>query len=299
LRRIPVRTKALIFLLFLGGWISPTVSIGADQASAYDDSAGWIPRRPSAAMTGSEFAQHVSSLGKEQREEAILAELSRGNLPEFLTRFKPVRLEHSFADGITRSVVIFVMPDYLSVGSDRDFLRVPMNLHTAAELARRFRCILPTKKMVDAIFVQSDCHLVPQPMAPGPQMRSTAYYRLHNEKIREQGLALGVRSGDLVSGHKKDLVLTNRLAAMPGRVAIYGWHWPTGVPIQPLSTVHGSEYADYSHGVRLVGQTVLVDGVIWSIFDLLRDRDFATLVSDEGPLRHLDDTGVAAVARLQ
>ena len=41
-------------------------------------------------------------------------------------------------------------------------------------------------------------------------MRSTAYYVRHNERIRKQRQAARVAPGTLVSGHKKDVVLTNR-----------------------------------------------------------------------------------------
>jgi hypothetical protein len=61
-----------------------------------------------------------------------------------------------------------------------------------------------------------------------------------------------VAGGVLLAGHKKDLVLTRKLATRPNRVAIYGWHQLSGEPIQPVSTVHVAEYADYSHGVRLI-----------------------------------------------
>ena len=50
----------------------------------------------------------------------------------------------------------------------------------------------------------------------------------------------------LTAGPRKDLVLTSRLWLDPGKVAIYGWHRARGAPIQPLSTVHGAGYADYS-----------------------------------------------------
>lgn len=46
---------------------------------------------------------------------------------------------------------IFVMPDYLSIGSDHDFLLIPMNLYTTVEIAAKTGFILPTKKMVDQI----------------------------------------------------------------------------------------------------------------------------------------------------
>jgi hypothetical protein len=124
-------------------------------------------------------------------------------------------------------------------------------------------------------------------MTPGPQMRSTEYYRVHNEKIEAQSRTLGITQGALVSGDKKDVVVTNLLAANPGRIAIYGWHRLDGAPIQPLSTVHGACYADYSHGIRLVSETVLVDGAARSVYDVLSDPVLSGLLSDEGPIPDL------------
>ena len=112
-------------------------------------------------------------------------------------------------------------------------------------------------------------------------MTSVAYFRAHDETIEEQLRSLP--AGLLVSGAKKDLVITPRLAAHPGRVAIYGWLRPDGAAIQPLSTVHGAGYADYSHGIRLVSDTILVNGQARSVFDILEDPGLAGLLSDEGP----------------
>ena len=64
-------------------------------------------------------------------------------------------------------------------------------------------------------------------------MRSSDYY-LHHQRLIEEQLA-GHPRGELVAGHKKDLVLTNRLWWRRDRVAIYGWHQGRGQPIQPLS----------------------------------------------------------------
>ena len=84
-------------------------------------------------------------------------------------------------------------------------------------------------------------------------------------------------------------MLTNRLWSKQGRVAIYGWHRPDGTPIQPLSTVHGARYADYSHGVRLVSLVAYVDGVPRSLLDLLQDPRIAGSLSDEGPIERVAD----------
>jgi hypothetical protein len=222
-----------------------------------------------------------------RREQAILAAILSGNLPPFLRTLVPIALDYHAPGGRTLSVTLFVMPEYLAIGSDQDFLRMPMNLHTALAAASRMGFVLPTRKIVDAIYRQSAFHFSPEPMTPGPQMTSTEYYRLHNEKIDAQSRARGGVTGMLVSGHKKDVVISPRLTASAEKLAIYGWHQLTGAPIQPLSTVHGACYADYSHGVRLVSETAVVDGERRSIYDLLDDPDQAGIVSDEGPIRNL------------
>jgi hypothetical protein len=102
--------------------------------------------------------------------------------------------------------------------------------------------------------------------------------------IEHQAHALGVRLGELVSGDKKDVVMTNRLASNVGRIAIYGWHRGPGQPIQPLSTVHGANYADYSHGIRMISEVALINGELRSVYDILRDSTVAKVLSDEGPI---------------
>jgi hypothetical protein len=239
------------------------------------------------SLTGSQFVDYVAGMDARQREQAILKELLNGNLPSFLRNLIPVALSYRSPGGKTVTATVFVMPEYLSIGSDKDYLRIPMNLYTAAAVASHMGFILPTRKMVNAIYQQSAFHFSPEPMAAGPQMRSTEYYQTHNRKIEEQSRALGVTPGALVSGHKKDVVMTNLLTSNPGRIAIYGWHRLNGAPIQPLSTVHGACYADYSHGIRLVSETVQVDGQSRSVYDVLPDPVLSGVLSDEGPIPDL------------
>jgi hypothetical protein len=278
--RIPLAVVSLLVFLPLTA-SSGIVALSLPRA---DELTRAIPARSLEDLTGSQFVRVVSSMTAPQREQAILAEISKGNLPEFLRRLVPVELRCE--SGAARNLVatIFVTPDYLAIGSDADFLRIPMNLHTAATIAERFGFVLPTRKMVDAIYQQSRYHLVPQPLPAGSQMRSTAYYWNHNELIEDQVRAVGVRLGALISGDKKDVVMTNRLATHVGRIAIYGWHRGAGEPIQPLSTVHGANYADYSHGIRLISEWALVNGKLESVRNLLRDPSTAGVLSDEGPI---------------
>ncbi|MGE5254336.1 MAG: hypothetical protein ACM3N7_10260, partial [Planctomycetaceae bacterium] len=73
-----------------------------------------------------------------------------------------------------------------------------------------------------------------------------------------------------------------RLVPGQGKIAIYGWHRPSGIPIQPLSTVHGASYADYSHGIRLISNRLLLNGKPRLYYEVLEDPARAELLSDEG-----------------
>lgn len=258
-----------------------------------------IPPRAIQAPTGSEFAKYISAMDPRRREQAILNQIIAGNIPEFLRHLVPVELKYEPTTGKRLTATIFVLPEYLAIGSSSDFLRIPMNLETAAAVADRLGFVLPTKKIVDAIYKQSSFHFVPQPLPAGPQMRSTMYYEKHNELIEKQARTLGIPDGALVSGDKKDVVVTNRLAARQGRIAIYGWQLSTGVPIQPLSTVHGACYADYSHGIRLISGTALVDGKPRSISEMLRDSSIAKVFSDEGTIQDSWNSGPRSADELQ
>jgi hypothetical protein len=104
----------------------------------------------------------------------------------------------------------------------------------------------------------------------------------HNDIIELQraGKPLGV----LTAGHKKDVVVSNRLKEKPSKVAIYGWHKPDGKAIQPLYAGHADRYVDYSHGIRLVKRAMMVDGKTRDLKFLLHDAKLNSLVSDEGAI---------------
>ncbi len=274
-----------ILIIFVFGIQTGTANAYKIDELWSDGLTKYIPKRSPHALTGSKFVDLASRINEQQREQLIGEQLLKGNLPEFLRELKPIKLQHKKKNGRLVNGVIFVTPDYLAIGSNTDFIRIPMDFYTASLVAKQFGFILPTRRMVDAIYEQSEGHFTPQPLPPGPKMRSTRYYKHHNQKIVHQGRSRGIEPGALVSGHKKDVVITNRLAKKPGRIAIYGWHKPCGNPIQPLSTVHGAGYADYSHGVRLVSEKMLIDGKLLSIYDVLKDPELSYVLSDEGPLK--------------
>ena len=237
-----------------------------------------FPSRPAGAPTGSQFAEKIQGMAAADREELVFSEIARGNIPGFLRSFKEVSVTAAGPDGKSHRAVFETLPDYLAVGSNDDFLRIPMTPRTAQRIADRFGCVLPTRKMVDDIYAAAAVKLTPKPLTKDRESPATF---LEHQKLIEQERA-GKKTGELTAGHKKDIVVTNRLQEKPKRVAIYGWHQPGGKPIQPLTIVHGETYADYSHGVRLVCETATVDGHTMKIADILKDPNLSALLSDEG-----------------
>lgn len=255
-------------------WIQPA------PASAATAARPGIPPRPDDAIGGRAFMESIAALRLADREATILHELANGNLPDFLRRFTPVRVAAVAEDGTRLTAEYTVMPDYLAVGSDSDFVRVPMTPQTAQKLAIRFGCCLPTRKMVDDTDAHAAVRLAPRPMTE--ERESVATFVAHHDLVEAQRGQHPL--GALVCGIKKDIVITNRLAERPRRVAIYGWRKLDGTPIQPLTIVHCDTYVDYSHGVRLVSRSLTVGGVRRSVDEVLTDRRQCVLLSDEGPI---------------
>ena len=245
-----------------------------------------LPLPPRAAgASGSIVVKAVAELPLVEREARLEAEILRGNVPDFLRRFCPVSVTNVHT-GKTNIVTFFAAPDYLAIGSDEDYFLTPLRPETAQRIADALGCSLPTRAMVDAIYAAADVKLQPHPMTPGSTMTAVPVFAEHNSIVRTQRLAAVTKhpAGSLVAGHKKDVVISNRLTNAPGKVAIYGWHQLDGKPIQPLYTGHTSAWVDYSHGIRLVATNVVINGKAASLADVLRDKKFAALLSDEGPM---------------
>jgi hypothetical protein len=246
-----------------------------------------LPKRPANAIGGAEFAKQIVKLDQKdviKRDAAILREILSGNFPDFLRKFKKIEIRGRLtADKNDTEVtgILAVAPDYLAVGSDDDFVRIPMMPQTAQLIADKFGCSLPTRKIVDAIDSQAELKLEPHPMTEAREAVST--FVEHNQII--EGQRAGKPLGLLTIGIKKDIVLTPRIFERPQRLAIYGWRQLNGQPIQPLTIVHWNQYVDYSHGVRLIRDTIEVDGKKLKIADLLAHPDQCGLVSDEGPMK--------------
>ncbi len=260
-----------------------------------------IPPRPVNARSGSQFMSDVTNLSFEAREVQILAEISAGNIPDFMRQLTTISTSFQDNSGVSHTVSYQVMPDYLAIGSDDDFCRIPMGPKTAQKIADLFGAVMPTRKLVDNIYINCAVKLQPVAYAPvGNQNELVPKFIEHNTDIEALRLAAGGQLGQLTGGTKKDVVLSNLIIdpARLNRVVIYGWHQLNGSPIQPLTNIHYDTYVDYSHGIRLLNGEFLLDGEVTAITDILSNPGLYKILSDESGVMvqptYIPDTALPA-----
>lgn len=240
------------------------------------------PARVASSETGSVFMERISGLPPTEREAEIFTALAAGNMPEFLRRLVTLSGEFADARGTLHKVEYQVMPDYLAIGSDADFCRIPMSPNTAQRLANLFGASLITAKISDHIYEKATIKLTPFSYLPvGNANELVSKFVEHNKQIDSQFEETGGSYGVLVAGIKKDVILSSRIASQPTKVVIYGWHRPGGKPIQPVYSGHVDWYVDYSHGIRLMNNQVLIDGKPRLLSEILKDPVFFRLFSNE------------------
>jgi hypothetical protein len=234
------------------------------------------------------FGSHTGTL----REKQILKLVLTDKLyPSFLNkeRFQKVVI----VDGVN-TIELFVSPDYVSIGDDTSWLRMPMYPTTAQTIADAMGCLLPTKRLVDRIYAAGNIVVDPvtyRPKANDPRRDSTVVYLQNSNKIQSEILKLVVggvydQNRRLVVGHKKDIVLSNQLEHHEGNVAIYGWHQKKNKqPIQNLNAVdHSNSYVDYSHGVRLISRLCTVNGLVKDLLDVYQHPVYGPMLTGDSPL---------------
>lgn len=236
-----------------------------------------LPPQPTNAPSGIAFYRQVTPLSLDDREDVALHQILDGNIPQFLRRFVPIHTRMTDSAGHTVRATYWVMPDYLSVGGNRDFARLPLTPMTAQQIADSLRCFLPTRKMVDDIYRQARVRPEPVPMyiyRDSALMFLNHHYIIEGQRQNRKGLIAGI---------KKDVVLSGKIsrAGKTDRVAIYGWHRTNGQPIQPLYTGHVNRYVDYSHGIRLVYRKVRVNRRWMDYLDVLQHPVYRALLCDE------------------
>lgn len=236
-------------------------------------------------VSASEFVSVASDLDMFERDSLVLQLIQCGNIPEKLRN--PICIVDTLDDaaGNRHEVIICVFRDVMSVGTDDDCLRIPMLPKGAQQVVGMLGANLPTRKISYIIHHNSQLKFIPHPMRPDYTMSTLKVFVSHDSILDRTCRRFPNYRAMLLAGHKKDIVIANGMALEPDRLFIYGWHYPDGDYIQPLSRAHNLYHVDYSHGVRLVSDKMLIDGKLYSLKSVLKDPLLYKLLSDEeGPM---------------
>ncbi len=235
---------------------------------------------PSQIFTGTTFYDSVATLTWQAREAIAVDAILKGNMPNFLFHFVPVYSNYTDSLGKKYDAIFYVSPDYLSIGTNTNWARIPLTPMAAQKIADSFDCFLPTVKMVDLIYEQANIKLEPKPMLNNRDSSNTMYQ--HHLIIEEQRK----HKKGLIAGIKKDVVLSNKIFnyTKQHKVAIYGWHQLNGKPIQPEYAGHINWYVDYSHGVRLIARNIIINNKKMDYIEVLQHPIYMHLLSNEDNL---------------
>ena len=244
-----------------------------------------LPPRDVNALEGSEVVTAITPLSLYDREVYIKNEVLNGNVPDFI-RDMVLVTDSAFISGSYKYISYYVIPDYLALGSDTNYFLCPMTPILAQQLADSLDCLLPSRKMVDNIWSHAAVKMNPESIPPSPAMTTVPVFDDHNTMVYDQRITYPETLGSLVSGNKKDVIISNLIytSPPPARVVIYGWHYQNGTNIQPMYAGHIDTYADYSHGIRMVQDQCWVDGVPMLASNVLADPTLYPLLSDEGAI---------------
>ncbi|MFC3563416.1 hypothetical protein [Pedobacter jamesrossensis] len=249
-----------------------------------------LRKRKANALEGKAFALTIndSTLSLKDREDIILKEIRRGNVPDFLRNLYKLNIKADSTGAETVFISIFVLPDYLSIGSNNDFFYVPMTPILAQRIANLTNCILPTKSLVDDIHVGSEIKLKPQPINPSKAMTTVPVFIAHTDSVLNQLEPFLIKhtAGALTAGNKKDIIISNKIYGEPTpRVVIYGWHKLDGKAIQPVYNKHTNTWADYSHGVRLIQNKIYINNKKTTLKRALTNPKLSRFFSEEGVIK--------------
>jgi hypothetical protein len=238
-----------------------------------------FPVRPPSLPGGSEFLNSIINLPPGiERENHFLSQLLAGNIPPFMQHFMEVGVSNG-----TDLLICNVSPDVLCIGSDQDYCRIPLYPHTAQQVADLLGCMLPTDTLSRQIWGAADLKLTPIPRgSPYDQsMEFTSTFMWHNQAINQE---INGQQYAMLTGHKKDVIIHPGLLQYPNNVCIYGWYYPSGQGIQvpPQYKAHSKYYSDYSHSARLVNRAASLNGQTVDLYELLKNPNYASLISDEG-----------------
>jgi|GEM_PF-6199433 len=313
-------------------------SMGAPNATEDDTSLpyflrwspGWrgpFPPRPEGAKGARELLaawrskKAPTAAERLRREEMFIEQVLIGNVPDWMAELTTLSLQVPHKGEVLRGEVQ-LLPDYLCIGSNTDFLHIPFDQLASQLIAEKLGMSVPTARVCHALYqhlrqnkpdrclnaITRD-YSVPDSQRgadtpKGVAQTATDAYIEHSEAIQARQRSRGLRNGTVVAGHKKDVTLSSRLHEDPNRIAFHGFYSAaTHLPFEPClepsnagkptcqadfpALAHRNEgrFSDYAQGLRLMSRGVKIEGAFVEIEKVLDDNRLAWLLSAEGPIR--------------
>ncbi|MDP4271757.1 MAG: hypothetical protein Q8909_16800, partial [Bacteroidota bacterium] len=135
-------------------------------------------------MTLAEFCKQAKNLFRDRYDSLVFKMFEAGCTPRFMDEWKRIDCQLTDSLGKIIHASYYVKPDYLCVGTDTDFVRVPMQPKTAQRIANRLGAFLSTPKISDDVYKAADVKLVPEPLTEKRDSIATFFY--HNTLIEKQ-----------------------------------------------------------------------------------------------------------------
>lgn len=292
-------------------FLADLLGVRSRWAPEADSSENWLPTPTFpprySDVSATDFMATIAGDGPpadwQTREDAMVAQLLAGNLPDWLKQWITVRVSRKDQ---SPHVTVRVLPDYLCVGNDKDFRHLPLDQQSAQKVAESFGAMLPTAKICHAIWRWTPwSHIIEAITLPTLQKRankkfaqtSTAACEAHSLAIQGEMQRRGITAGQLVAGHKKDVVLAARAKDNPNKINFHGFYIGE-YPVEPCHEGGGphpgcnkelptaahpedvGHFADYSQGVRLIHPQMEIDGKTHLVADVLRDKTLHKLIAE-------------------
>lgn len=101
---------------------------------------------PANPISGTEFIANLKAKPAGERQEYVVQLLKEGHIPDFLR--EPLKVTKS-VNGHT--ITYYTMPNVLAIGTNDDYVPVPMSAEMVREVALAYEMVPPTAKMVEQI----------------------------------------------------------------------------------------------------------------------------------------------------
>ena len=229
-----------------------------------------LPPRKANALRGSQFMTRINTIYGPQYEDAVVREILAGNVPDFVRpeNWRKITVKGT-VDGMEVEVTFRVCPDYLAIGSNNDYVRVPLSPTGFQKLAARWDVALPTKKVVDKIYAEAAKEGGVFALIDAPEISRETGMKMdkHTRNMVSPEFAwsqsaiadakIKKRKGKkpgLVVGHKKDVLVHKVPPHCNGNLIQYRPNHPQGLDYG----AHPKNHSDYSLGIRLVDTIVEV-----------------------------------------